>query len=166
MTREQFIYHVQATQKALRGFLVALCCGDSYRADDLAQDTLVKAYLAADTCRDNSRFKSWLMTIAYNTFISSNRAAGLDTVDVDHALHLSSGERADESFRYESLYRALSLIAPKERAAILLYYLEGYSVREISSMTDSGEAAVKQQLSRGRIHLREILETQNGNCDK
>ncbi len=159
MTREQFIYHIQSTQKAVRCFLVGLCCGDSSRADDIAQDAFIKAYLASGTCRDVTRFRSWIMTIAYNTFISSVRSAGPDPIDISRAMDMCADTQADSSFRYEALYRALALISPKERAAILLYYLEGYDIREIAIMTVSSEAAVKQQLSRGRLHLRSILES-------
>ena len=47
MTREQFIQLVSDEQEALRGFLLALCCGYKDDADDIAQDALVKAYLAS-----------------------------------------------------------------------------------------------------------------------
>ena len=47
MTREQFISHVESTQKAFRRFLVALCCGDTALADDIAQESYIKAYLPA-----------------------------------------------------------------------------------------------------------------------
>ena len=46
MTREVFIAHVKREQEALRGFLLALCCGNKDDSDDLAQDALVKAYLS------------------------------------------------------------------------------------------------------------------------
>ena len=47
MTREVFIALVEREQEALRGFLLALCCGNKSDADDLAQDALVKAYLSS-----------------------------------------------------------------------------------------------------------------------
>lgn len=158
MTREQFIYNVQATQKSLRTFLVALCCGDGAMADDIAQDSLVKAYLAIDSCREPDRFKSWLFSIAYNTFLSTRRAIRPVTVDVDAASHVAA--EATDGFRYQELYMALSQLSAKERASILLYYLEGYSIKEVARLTQSTEAAVKQHLSRGRNHLRQILTSQ------
>ena len=45
MPREQFVKQVGREQAALRRFLTALCCGDSAEADDIAQETLIKAYL-------------------------------------------------------------------------------------------------------------------------
>ena len=56
MTREVFIAHVEREQEALRGFLLALCCGKKDDADDLAQDVLVKAYLSSAGYQDKGKF--------------------------------------------------------------------------------------------------------------
>ena len=55
MTREQFIALVKSEQEALRGFLLALCCGKRDDADDIAQETLVKAYLSSSAYRDKGK---------------------------------------------------------------------------------------------------------------
>lgn len=157
MTREAFINQVEDTQEALRRFLGVLCRGDAPRADDIAQEAYVKAYLASDTLGDESRFRPWLYRIAYNTFVSSARTERL-TDDVDVAVALPSGQRADASFEYQELYVALERLSEKERTAILLYYMEGYQTDEIAVITGMSADAVRQQLSRGRAHLREILK--------
>lgn len=157
MTREAFINQVEDTQEALRRFLGVLCHGDAARADDIAQEAYVKAYLASDTLGDKSRFRPWLYRIAYNTFVSSARTERL-TDDVDMAASMPSGQRADASFEYQELYVALERLSEKERTAILLYYMEGYQTDEIAVITGMSADAVRQQLSRGRAHLREILK--------
>ena len=58
MTREVFIAQVEREQEALRGFLLALCCGNKSDADDLAQDALVKAYLSCSGYQDMGKFRS------------------------------------------------------------------------------------------------------------
>lgn len=71
MTREQFISHVKSTQNAFRRFLVALCCGDSQLADDVAQEAYIKAYISCETLKDQSRFNAWIYRIGYTTFLTS-----------------------------------------------------------------------------------------------
>lgn len=156
MNREQFISHVEGTQGALRRFLVALCCGDSALADDIAQETYIKAYLSSDSIRDEARFTSWIYRIAYNTFINARRAVR-PTERVEAVADEVSGDVADDSFRYQELYNALDRLSGRERTAILLFYLEGYSIKEIAEIIDSSQDAVKQQLSRGRAHLKDML---------
>ena len=156
MNREQFIKHVESNQRAVRRFLTALCCGDSSLADDLAQDTFVKAYLSCDGFRAESSFSTWIYRIAYNTFVSSSGPKKL-TAPIDEASELSSPERADGRFDYQDLYAALGKLSGKERSALLLHYMQGYAVDEIAEITESKRDAVKQQLSRGRQHLKSLL---------
>ena len=157
MTREVFIAYVEREQEALRGFLLALCCGKKDDADDLAQDALVKAYLSCAGYQDKGKFRSWLFKIAYNTFL--NHKASCRTMEtLDDARKLVSPETADDGFEHQDLYLALRTLPPKERSAITLYYLSGYDIKEIAAITDTSEDAVKKQLSRGRDKLKEILK--------
>lgn len=157
MTRDDFIIYVEATQKAFRRFLVALCCGDGQRADDIAQEAYIKAYMASGKFKDTGKFKTWLYRIGYNTFIDSTRSRPL-TEDLDTLNHLNSSDGADDAFNYQELYQALNQLNPGERNSILLHYLEGYSIKEIAEMTQKSIDAIKQHLSRGRVKLRHILK--------
>ena len=161
MTREVFIIHVEREQEALRGFLLALCCGKKDEADDLAQDALVKAYLSCSGYQDKGKFRSWLFKIAYNTFLN-HKASLRCTESIDEARALVSSTTADAEFEHQDLYLALRTLPPKERSAITLFYLNGYNIKEIAAITDSSEDAVKKQLSRGRDKLREQLNIDNG----
>ncbi|MBQ2459119.1 MAG: RNA polymerase sigma factor [Bacteroidaceae bacterium] len=156
MTREAFITHVEREQEALRGFLLALCCGNKNDADDLAQDALVKAYLSSAGYQETGRFRSWLFRIAYNNFLN-HKASQRVTESIDEARILAADASADSSFEHQTLYLALRTLPPKERSAITLYYLNGYSIREIAAITENSEDAVKKQLSRGRDKLKERL---------
>ena len=157
MTREVFIAQVEREQEVLRGFLLALCCGKKDDADDLAQDALVKAYLSCAGYQDQGKFRSWLFKIAYNTFLN-HKASLRCTESIDEARALISGTNADAEFEHQDLYLALRTLPPKERSSITLFYLNGYNIKEIATITDTSEDAVKKQLSRGRDKLKEKLK--------
>lgn len=67
-------------------------------------------------------------------------------------------QEADSQYIHEDLYLALSTLPPKERSAVTLYYLTGYSVKEIATISNSTEDAVKKQLSRGRDKLKSRIK--------
>ena len=161
MTRDQFIELVKAEQEALRRFLLTRCCGNADEADDLAQESLVKAYLSSADYKDKGKFHSWLYKIAYNTFISSRRQASQTTSLDELTDRPDTSLSPDRKYKYQELYAALAQMQPKERTALVLFYMNDYSVKEISTIVDCSEAAVRQQLSRGRDHLRERLGVRN-----
>ena len=136
MTRDAFIALVEREQEALRGFLLALCCGNKSDADDLEQDSLVKAYLSSAGYQEKGRIHSWIFKIAYNTFL--NHKASCRTMDtLDEARKVVSSQSAESSFEHQDLYLALRTLPPKERSAITLYYLNGYDIKEIAAITDT-----------------------------
>ncbi len=157
MNRRQFISEVKGTQKAFRRFLVALCCGNTQLADDIAQESYLKAYLGCESVSDAGKFKAWLFKIGYNTFLDSGRRRPVQTTDYGEAAEVASSLSSDGSFKYQELYRALDLLSEKERMSILLFYMEGYAIKEISEITGASPDSVKQYLSRGRYHLRSLL---------
>ena len=158
MTREQFIKMIQTEQEALRRFLLALCCGNQDEADDIAQDTLVKAYLSISKYEERGKSTAWIYRIAYNMFVDTNRCRRRDLpLDILES-HEDSTFDADRGFCYQALYTALESLPAKERSAILLFYIKGYSIREIADIVNATEDAVKKQLSRGRDKLKNTLE--------
>lgn len=156
MTREQFISHVEGTQKAFRRFLVALCCGDSSLADDVAQEAYIKAYLSCDSFNNPDKFNAWIFRIGYTTFINHKRSEKI-FADYEEARNIASVNSTDDSFRYQELYSALNKLPGRERTSVLLFYMEGYSIKEIAEIEETSQDAVKQHLSRGRNHLRGLL---------
>lgn len=157
MDRQQFILFVEDVQKPVRRFLTALCLGDAARADDIAQDAFVRAFMAVDTLRDPDRFRSWIFRIAYTCYVSDCRSRR-HTTELSDAEALSADtDRPDEVFRYQALYNALGQLSDSERSSVLLHYMHGYSVAEIASITGSTSLAVRQRLSRGRQHLKSLL---------
>lgn len=156
MTREQFIHYVEGTQKAFRRFIVALCCGDAALADDIAQESYIKAYLSCDSFKNPDKFNAWIFRIGYNTFINHRRSNKIFT-NYDEVQYIKSPDSTDSQFEYQALYAALNNLPGKERTSVLLFYMEGYSIKEIAEIEETSQDAVKQHLSRGRKHLRHLL---------
>lgn len=158
MNPQQFLNAVKDLQDGLRRFLLALCCGDSTRADDLVQEALIKAYLGIDSLKKEDVVKSWLYRIAYRCFIDSARRAVLN-LDISEAAGMTADRstEADSNFRYQELHNALQQLGPRDRSVIVLFYFEGYSTSEIAQMTGATDAAVRKQISRGRIELKKLL---------
>ena len=157
MTRERFIDLVRVEQEPLRRFLLALCNGDAALADDIAQDALVRAYVASGSFLGLSKFSTWLFRIAYNCYIDHHRKARLDEAPVEAALAVPADESTDAAFRYQQLYQALERLPGKEKAAIALFYFEDRSIQEISTILGIPSGTVKYHLSQGRTHLKQHI---------
>lgn len=159
MTRDRFIDHVRTEQEPLRRFLLALCSGDAALADDIAQDTLVRAYVSSGSFRGLSKFSTWLFRIAYNCYIDHRRKPVREVVSIDgrEAMNVLSDETADASFRFQQLYLALDHLAEKEKAVLVLHYFEDRSIREIAAILQMPAGTVKYHLSKGRNHLKEKI---------
>ena len=159
MTSEQFIDLVRTEQEPLRRFLLALCGGDQALADDIAQDALVRAYVASGSFLGRSKFRTWLFRIAYNCYIDNFRKKTPVRVDPEsyEAQSIPSGDSAASRFRYQQLYQALERIPEKEKTALVLFYFEDRSIKEIAAIMDMPIGTVKYNLSVGRNHLKEHI---------
>ena len=158
MTQEKFISLVRAEQEPLRRFLLALCGGNQAVADDIAQDALVRAYVASGSFLGLSKFSTWLFRIAYNCYIDHCRKAKPVQAPVEEAAHLASSDSSDRSFRYQQLYLALEKLPQKEKAAIALFYFEDRSIKEIAAILEMPQGTVKYHLSMGRTHLKQHIQ--------
>lgn len=161
MDKEQFIREIKDVQEPLRRFLLTLCGGDAFTADDIAQDACVKAWIASDGFRGNSKFSTWMFKIAYNSWCD-RKYAGKDSASLDSvpALQISDSSTADGQFLYQDLYAAIGNLSGNEKVAILLFYMEDRDIKEISKIMDMPQGTVKSLLSRGRAKLRIKLESE------
>ena len=159
MTRDEFIGLASAEQESLRRFLLSLC-NDAALADDIAQDALVNAYVASSSFRGAARFSTWLFRIAYNCFIDRMRGRRLQTAPLDTpaARAVPGPEAADGRFRHEDLHRAIGMLPDKERAALLLFYMEDKPVKEVADILEMPAGSVRAYLTRGRQHIKDYLE--------
>lgn len=167
MTREMFIELLKSEQEKLRAYLLALCGGDSFLADDTAQEALVKAYLSMDSFLGRSKFTTWVFRIAYNCYIDyqrseKSRGAGAKG-SLSEASGIESTQRSDESFRDEALYRAIEGLGEREKSVVLLFYMEDLPTRKIAKIMGLSDGAVRSSLSRARGHLRGMIKIAVGN---
>ena len=158
MTQERFIDLVRVEQEPLRRFLLALCNGNAALADDIAQDALVRAYVASGSFLGLSKFSTWLFRIAYNCYIDHHRKVRLEEAPVEAAIAVPADDASDASFRYQQLYQALEKLPEKEKAAIALFYFEDLSIKEIAGILNIPQGTVKYNLSMGRTHLKQYIQ--------
>lgn len=164
MNKEQFIELVAQEQESLRRFLRGLCSGDGFRADDIAQEALLKAYLSFERFEGRARFSTWLFRIAFNCWYDHQKAAGKES----EWLSLDEGppgeadmQESDVDIRHahQQLHMAIGKLPLQEQTVILLFYMEEKSIKEIEIITRMPSGTIRSHLSRGRRHLKEYLET-------
>lgn len=145
--------------------------GDAERAEDVTQDTFVKAYSSLDQYHGGS-FKSWLARIAtnrcYDVLRSERRrpATSLDAEPVETQPRWSVEPAAENPDSYADrsqlsayLERALSELPDDQRDVIILADIHGYRYDEIAQAVDASVGTVKSRISRARARLREMLRS-------
>ncbi len=147
---------VRRRQSALRNLLRRLS-RDSALADDLAQQTFLKAWRALPQLRSVGAFGAWLRRLAVNTWLEHVRAAPPPAVAMSaEELATVPGGAASADAQLD-LDRALAHLAPQERLCVVLAYSEGMSHGEISSATALPLGTVKSHVRRGSERLRALL---------
>ena len=141
--------------------LLRICClylRDRNTAEDIVQETFLKAYRNMDSFRGESSEKTWLIRIALNCCRDYRRSAWYRYMDrrvSADRLPLSSEAPSDEHL---ALTLAIMKLKPKYLEVVLLYFYEGYPVKEIANMLDITEAAVSIRLRKAKEQLKEELE--------
>lgn len=121
---------------------------------DAIQESIVKAFSNLHTLREDSYAKTWLVRILINECYAIMRKEKRVVSLEDYMPEEASQEAQD----YSDLYEAISHLPEEARLSITLYYMEGYSVKEIAGLMETTESAVKNRLARARNRLRNELE--------
>jgi RNA polymerase sigma-70 factor (ECF subfamily) len=143
-------------------------------AEDLVQDTFVKAFRAQDRFTPGTNMRAWLYRIMTNSFISTYRKqqrrpkeSWTDTVEdwqlAEVSSHSSTGLRSAEAEALDHLpdsavKDALSELREDYRMAVYLADVEGFAYKEIAEIMDTPIGTVMSRLHRGRRQLRDALE--------
>lgn len=145
-------------QSQVRRFLFGLTVGDSQLADDLAQETFIKAYMNIGKFRGLSSFSTWIMRIAYNTHYDYRRTHHqTEDADTPAVAARSGGTTADCALGIDIL-KALATLKPEERTCITLQLIEGQPIDKIASITGMTSGTVKSHLHRGKEKLTTYLK--------
>ena len=148
---------VRRHQSAVRGLLRQLTRTDVALADDLAQQTFLRAYKNIRSFRGEARFSTWLYRIAYNCFREdARRRKELVGIDEEQLQTQHDPQVADPALRHD-LMRALNLLPLNERSAVLLCCQNGLSHDEASRVLDIPLGTVKTNVLRGREKLKRML---------
>jgi RNA polymerase sigma-70 factor, ECF subfamily len=148
---------------------------DRELAEDLSQETFVKALNAIESYRPEYKFSSWLFKIANNAAIDHLRRRELDTLSLEGSPHavtpdaveataLQIGDRGENPLDIVEakelggeIERAIAQLRPEYRACILLRHVDGRAYEEIAEMLDLPLGTVKTYIHRARNELRRLL---------
>lgn len=141
-----------------------ICCSRE-DAEEIAQDSFLKAYRALGSFKRKSSFSTWLYRIVYNTAVSHVRSKkkevlSLDDFPVDATDFVSTGfseEEAENEYRRALLNFAFQKISDEERSLITLHYYEEMSTEELSEVTGISKSNIKVKLFRARQKMSEII---------
>lgn len=151
MTNEEFAKIVTDTAAVMYRVSKSILKSDE-DCEDAVQEAIAKAFSKLWSLKNDSYAKTWLIRIVINECYSILRKKKNSFYNEEITL-----EEADSN-DYSELYKALNELPADYRVTVVLYYIEGYSVKETAQILKVTEGTVKSRLSRGRKKLRGFLE--------
>ncbi len=132
--------------------------GDKDEAKDLINETLLRAYESFHKINDTSVFPRYLIGISRRIYFNHLRRQKFWGVfSSAEAEEIEDQQRSDTSIEVRLLYEALGKLPPKQKEAVILFEISGFSLKEIAELQGSGLSAVKARIARGRNKLSELL---------
>jgi RNA polymerase sigma-70 factor, ECF subfamily len=147
-----------AVVPSLRAFAMSLC-GNVDRADDLVQETLLRAIANIDSFEPGTNMSAWLFTILRNLFRSEYRKRRREVEDGGgrYADTLRSHPEQPGRVEFEELRAALAKLPPDQREAVILVGASGFSYEEAAAICDCAIGTIKSRVNRARTRLAEQL---------
>jgi RNA polymerase sigma-70 factor, ECF subfamily len=143
---------------SLRAFALSLCRNTDY-ADDLVQDTILRAWKNSDRFEEGTNLHAWLFTILRNFYYSESRKTRRSVEDPDgsYAARLASAPEQPAKCDVQDMLKAFRKLAVEHREALLLIVAEGLSYEEAAQVCEVAVGTIKSRVSRGRVRLAELL---------
>jgi RNA polymerase sigma-70 factor (ECF subfamily) len=144
--------------KDLRAFAVSLS-GSFHQADDLLQETLLKAWNNSSSFIPGTNMRAWLVTILRNTYYSQYRKRGREVPDTDgiYSSRLATPPNQESSVDMSDFMIALAKLAPEHRDVLLMVGASGLSYEEAAEICGVAVGTIKSRLNRARGKLADLL---------
>ncbi|WEM43042.1 sigma-70 family RNA polymerase sigma factor [Photobacterium sp. DA100] len=134
-------------------------CHDPHIAEDLVQETCLRAWRSLDSLQDDNAAKSWLITILRRENARRFERKQLDLVDIDdYAIADTQSNGSDSDLEQQMLRKQIMKLAPEYREPLVLQVMAGFSGDEIADILGLNRNTVMTRLFRARNQLKEQLE--------
>lgn len=130
--------------------------GSAADADDLAQETFIRAYQSLDTYRGAAKFSSWLYRIALNLCLRWRKLERRRGVTEHDWAGAGVNDHAPD-IRSERVQEALNLLPPKQRAAVIMTLVEGMTQAEAAAMLGCPEKTLSWRMSSAHRRLEKLM---------
>lgn len=153
--RDELVTHLPA----LRAFALSLTRNRA-TADDMMQDTVLKAWSNMDKFQPGTNMRAWLFTILRNNFYSSRRKLNREVADVDNAFSDTLSVKPDHDGRLQMMdfKDAFDQLADEHREALILVGASGFSYDDAAEMCGVATGTMKSRVNRARAKLTEFLQ--------
>lgn len=155
---EQFKHELLEALPHLRAFARGLCGRPDY-ADDLVQETTIKAWTARERYTPGTNMRAWTFAILRNHYLSELRRAKRQTDMDDEAVErmLVVGASQEGPVHLADMQSALQKLSPERREAVLLVGAGGFSYEEAAEISECAIGTMKSRVSRARTELATLL---------
>lgn len=145
---------VLETVPKLRAFAISLS-GNVDRADDLVQETLLRALANIESFQPGTNLQAWLFTILRNLFRSEYRKRKREVEDVEgrHAESMASHPEQEGQLEFKELRAALEKLPQDQREALILVGASGFSYEEAAAICGCAVGTIKSRVNRARTRL-------------
>lgn len=156
--RRQFRQHLLAAVPKLRAFALSLASHADY-ADDLVQETLMKAWNHQNSFQEGTNIKAWLFTILRNEYFSQlrKRRREVEDADGDYASSVMTPGSQESQLDMADLRIALQQLPDDQREAVVLVGASGFSYQEVAEICHVPVGTIKSRVNRARNKLAVLL---------
>ncbi len=147
---------------SLRAFAISLC-GNVDRADDLVQETLLRAWANLNSFEPGTNMSAWLFTILRNLFRSEYRKRRREVPDGEgtYAETLNSQPEQASRVEFEEFRTALAKLPSDQREALVLVGASGFSYEEAAGICGCAVGTIKSRVNRARTRLAELMSIES-----